>query len=305
PGGRFDAIMVFCPLMGAVAYAAILKRLKRVPLWLNVQDLPAEAALSGGISGGAAARGMLRVEDALFNKADVWSTISPAMVDSLSGKRRRNQPILYIPNWLHKTLAEAISSLPVKKEGPPSIPPNLLYSGNIGTKQNLLAFCRVLRDSRADFRFVIQGEGSEARALREWLAAAADPRFEMRGLSDEQNLARALHETDYFVITERGDSGGSFIPSKLIPSLAAGTPVLALCDASSPLGREMNEQELGPQFEWKDAPRAADLLGGVDPGMYSGWRRHVLERASFYDRERVLDVYAGELRKVMRGTLAA
>ncbi|MEX1055391.1 MAG: hypothetical protein WED81_05145, partial [Rhodothermales bacterium] len=87
--------------------------------------------------------------------------------------------------------------------------------------------------------------------------------------------------------------------------LAAGTPVLAVCDASSPLGREMNEHELGPQFGWKDAPRAADLLGGVDPDMYGGWRRHVLERASFYDRERVLDVYAGELRKVMRGTLAA
>ena len=304
-GGGFDAIMVFCPLMGAVAYAAVLKRLKRVPLWLNVQDLPAEAALSGGISAGAAARGMLKVEDALFNQADIWSTISPTMVDSLRSKRRRDQPILYIPNWLHKTLAEAISSLPAETERPPSIPPNLLYSGNIGTKQNLLAFCRMLHESTAEFRFVIQGEGSEAGALRYWLDSASDPRFEMRGLSDEQHLARALHEADFFVITERGESGGSFIPSKLIPSLAAGAPVLAVCDAASPLGREMNEHGLGPQFEWKDGARVTELLAGVDKEEYAGWRRRALRRATFYDRERVIDVYATELRKLMRGTLTA
>ena len=302
PGrGRFDAVMVFCPLMGAVAYAALHKKAAGIPLWLNVQDLPAEAAMAGGISAGAAARSMLKVEDALFNQADVWSTISPAMVESLRAKRRRDQPLLYIPNWLHRSLATLIQASPSKLGRPPSHPPRLLYSGNIGTKQHLLELCRVLHAGEAGFRFRIQGEGSEAGRLREWIRSVGDARFEMHGLSDEAGLARALHEADFFVVTERGDAGGSFIPSKLIPALAAETPVLAVCDGTGPLGREMSENRLGPQFEWQDVGQVPAMLEAVTPEAFIDWQRHAASRAAFYDRDRVIDIYAHELTKVVQG----
>ena len=298
--GEFDAVMVFCPLMGAVAYAALYKRAAGIPLWLNVQDLPAEAAMAGGISAGAAARSMLRVEDALFNEADVWSTISPAMVESLRGKRRRKQSLLYIPNWLHTSLADLIAANPSKLGRPPSRPPRLLYSGNIGTKQNLLELCRVLHAGSADFQFRIQGEGSEAGSVRTWLQSVGDARFQMHGLSDEPDLARALHDTDFFVITERGESGGSFIPSKLIPALAAETPILAVCDATSPLGQEMNGHRLGPQFDWRTVGQVPEMLASNSPEAYVDWQGHAARRAAFYDRDRVIDLYAGELRNVLR-----
>ena len=36
-----------------------------------------------------------------------------------------------------------------------------------------------------------------------------------------------------------------FLPSELLPALATGTPVLAVCDESSPLGREVQRGAFG------------------------------------------------------------
>lgn len=298
----FDAMMVFCPLIGAVAYGAVCRRLTGTPLWLNVQDLAAEAAAAGGISSGASADAALRIQDMLFNQADVWSTISPAMVDRLAPMRRRAQPLLYLPNWLHASLAEAIANLPDKTDREPGRPLTLLYSGNIGRKQALLEFCRALSECAADFRFRVQGDGSEGPRLREWIENTEDPRFAFHPLSDEAGLARAIHESDFFVITQRAGVGGSFIPSKLIPALAAATPVLAVCDADSPLGREMEAVQPGPRVDWSDVhQRLQDLLANVTSDDVRSWRRNAAERAPFYDRERVLGLYEHALRRVCAG----
>ena len=81
---KFDAVMVFCPLAGSVAYAAFRKLFIGDPLWLNVQDLPADAASASGIvSAGPAQKLLERVQRWLFNRADVWSSISPVMVERL------------------------------------------------------------------------------------------------------------------------------------------------------------------------------------------------------------------------------
>lgn len=297
----FDAMMVFCPLIGAVAYGALCRRLSGIPLWLNVQDLAAEAAAAGGISSGAASDAAVRIQDALFNQADVWSTISPAMVERLDPRRRQSQPLMFIPNWLHSSLADAIARQPGKIGREPGKPVKLLYSGNIGTKQGLLEFCRVLGASDADFLFRVQGDGSEGARLREWIDQSSDPRFVYHSLTDEEGLARAIYESDFFVITEREGVGGSFIPSKLIPALSASTPILAVCDADSPLGLEIAAHEPGYHVSW---PRISELpvfLKHVSSSDFAAWQHNAAERAPFYDRERVIGLYEDALRHVCTG----
>jgi colanic acid biosynthesis glycosyl transferase WcaI len=300
--GDFDLIMAFCPLMGAVAYGAVCRRLNGPPLWLNVQDLPAEAAVAGGItSGGRVGRAMSGIQEKLFNQADVWSTISPVMSARLKEIRRHDQPILYLPNWLHESLAKEIRALPDRSDHLPAKPVRLLYSGNVGTKQDLLRFCEALRLSDASFSFRIRAGGSRASEVRSWVAEQGDARFSFHDLSDERSLARSLHQTDYLVITERAGSGGSFIPSKLIPALAAGTPVLAVCDAGSPLGREMEAARPGPRFDWEDLDQLDRLLKEVPRDQYGEWRRAASARSAFYDRTRILDGYADAIRDVIAG----
>lgn len=302
--GRFDATMVFCPLVGAVAYAAARKRLFGGPLWLNVQDLSADAAAASGIAKGRAVTGLFaRVQNALFNEADVWSSISPEMVDRLAALRAGDQPILYLPNWLNQSMAEAIEALPDKVGRVPEGPLRLLYAGNIGTKQDLLRFCRALAASDAPFTFHIHGSGGRAADVKAWVEQSGDRRFVFGPFLDEPAFVRAIHDSDLFVITETAGSGGSFIPSKLIPAIATGTPILAVSDRESPLGQEVERAGLGPHFTWDQLGDVPPLLHtlAVAPEALPGWQRAARERSAFYRRERVLDEYERALRALLAG----
>jgi colanic acid biosynthesis glycosyl transferase WcaI len=301
-GGRYDAVMAYCPLAGSVACGALHKLLYGGPFLMSVQDLPADAAAAGGIARSGPARAVLQaVQRALFNRADVWRTLSPVMAERLQDLRRRDQPILTIPNWLHATLAEEIGRLPSKVGRPASDPVRLLYSGNIGTKQGLLEFCQELHRSDAPFAFRIHGDGGAAAQMRDWVAGCGDPRFTLAPLLDEADYVRALHDADLFVITEKAGSGGAFFPGKAIPTMAVGTPILAISDPDSPLGVEMRREEPGPWFSWEDVGDVAPMLASLrsDPSRLSDWQGRASRRADYFDRERCLDMIQDVLEEMI------
>ncbi|MBI2432050.1 MAG: hypothetical protein HYV26_04195 [Candidatus Hydrogenedentes bacterium] len=301
-GKGFDAVMVYCPLVGAVGFAILNKWCYGRPLWLNVQDLSADAAAASGIARGAAVSRVLKaIQSWCFNQAQVWSSISPVMIARLQQIRRGAQPLLYLPNWLNQSLAQEIAALPDKSGRPPAVPVKLLYAGNIGTKQDLLRFCQALRQSSASFAFRIHGDGGQAGAVRAWVESTGDARFTFAGFLEEPALAQALHEADFFVITEKSGSGGSFIPCKTISGLASGTPILAVADAESPLGQEMEMAAPGPCFAWNELEKVPALLAAIHqtPELFQQWQANARARAYFYGRDGVIDRFAGALRALV------
>jgi glycosyltransferase involved in cell wall biosynthesis len=303
PRGRdFDAVMVYCPLVGSVAFAVANKLVWRKPLWLNVQDLSADAAAASGIATNTAVIALLRgVQSWFFNRADVWSTISPVMVARLRALRRRDQPVVYLPNWLNGSMARELERLPDKTGRAPGSPVKLLYAGNIGTKQDLLRFCQTLHTSDAPFVFRIHGDGGRAEEIRAWIETTGDARFCFGPFLEEADFAAALHETDFFVITEKTESGGSFIPCKAISGLASHSAILAVCDSGSPLGHEMREAEPGPCFGWDALDAVPAFLARVAAGgePFPRWQENARARAAFYARGQVIDRCAAALRVVI------
>lgn len=300
--GRFDLVMVYCPLVGAVGFAGLDKVFRRRPLWLNVQDLSADAAAAGGIVRGGPLLALMRgVQSFLFNRADVWSSISPIMIDRLRPLRRRDQPLHFLPNWLDQSMADALAAQPDKRRRAPGDPVKLLYAGNIGTKQDLLLFCQFLQRSDAPFHFRIHGDGGRAPEVRDWVAATGDSRFSFGPFMSETGFAEALHEADFFVITEKTGSGGSFIPCKAISGLASGSPILAVCDEDSPLGQEMREARPGPHFTWEQLDAVPGMLrrAAHDPAEFFAWQDNALARAGIYARDKVIDRFAGEITRVI------
>jgi colanic acid biosynthesis glycosyl transferase WcaI len=298
-GRKFDVIMAYSPLAAGVAAAGLMKRLSRRPLWLNVQDISADAAGAAGITGGGVfARLLHRVERALFNQADIWSSISPVMIDRLRQLADRGQRILYLPNWVGLTLRNAIVALGPKRVRTEHGPVRILYAGNIGKKQDLLEFCQTLRRCDAPFEMRIFGSGARAAEVRDWVAETGDPRFRYGPILPEPEFARELNEADLYLITETAGVGGSFIPSKLIPGLLSGTPILAVCDAASPLGCEMREAEPGPRLDWRDLDGIGDLLARLseDPSPLRRWHERALARGATYDRNAIIDQFDAELR---------
>jgi colanic acid biosynthesis glycosyl transferase WcaI len=284
---KFDVIMVYCPMLGAVMFSALRHVLTGEPLWLNVQDIPADAAEASGISRNQIFNSLASwLQQKMFNVAGVWSTISPLMRDRLLQIQKRGQLIHLCPNWLNSSIEYHIKRLPSKIGRPLGSPLRLLYAGNIGKKQGLLEFCKILAKSRLDFIFKIHGDGGESQVVGAWVAGIQDSRFRFGGFLDESGFTTALHEADLFVITEKPGSGASFIPSKLIPGIATGTPIIALCDRSGPLGVEMTESGLGLVLEWTEIDRLNSLLDDREElsQRVLVWQNNCLQRAITYDR---------------------
>ena len=291
---RFDAILVFCPLLGSAAFGILYKALHRVPALLDVEDLPADAAAAGGIATNHRLKALLRwIQRSLFNRYNLLRTISPVMAQRLLATTDR--PVIHIPHWLHPNLARPLTALPSKLGRTPGEPIKLLYAGNLGTKQGLLELCQVLHQQPLRFQFQINVAGGCVAELTAWLQSCNDPRFSIGPVLPEPLFVRALHDTDYFVITEKPDKGASFFPSKLIPGIASGTPILTVSDTSSPLGTEILGYQLGPWCAWEQLATIAERLAAVSPTEYTQWATNALARATFYDRDIELERYLAAL----------
>lgn len=302
-GGRRDLVMVYCPLLGAVLFAALRKAFFKEPLWLNVQDIPADAAAASGICD---SRVFLRLAQTmqrwLFNVADIWSTISPVMAQRLRGMIRRQQPLHDFPNWLNDSMAREIEILPSDKLGRGTgNPVSLLYAGNIGGKQGLLDFCQGLAATDSAFRFTIHGDGSESAAVARFCGESRDKRFEFKPFLDEAAFVRALHQTDLFVITEKSGSGASFIPSKLIPCIATGTPILSVCDKAGPLGCEVGGNNLGLTLEWEQLPSLPAALSRIttQPQLFMELQRNCLARAQAFTGQQAVERFTQIAEKMV------
>lgn len=302
---RYDAVVAYCPLASAVAYAGVRRLLAGEPLWLNVQDIPADAAAASGIS---RSRFFNRFADwvqrQLFRRADCITSISPSMLtrcQEIAAPTRRAE---LFPNFLNGSLADEVHKLPSKLGRPAADPIRLLYAGNIGAKQGLREFCEQLQRSEIPFQFTIHGDGGAAGQVREFIEQSGDSRFRFGPFLDEAGFAQALHASDLFVITEKQGIGASFIPSKLIPCIATGTPILAICDRESPLGQELSEWNLGVNLPWSRQADLPERLARLtaDPAELAQLQQNCLDRARHYGRDAALD-HAEEILEALRSHL--
>jgi colanic acid biosynthesis glycosyl transferase WcaI len=298
-GKKYDVVMVYCPLMGGVVFAALRKLLFRDPLWVNIQDIPVEAAAASGIiRSGLLARLASFVQKFVLNRGDVWSSISPEMVQQLESIKSAKVPIHLCPNWLTHSLHEQIRQLPDKVGRIPRQPPKLLYCGTIGKKQGLLEFCQMLSTCKSDYHFQIQGGGSEAAAVRRWVESSGDRRFEFDTLLSQSEFAQAIHAADWFVIPQKSSIGCSFFPSKLIPSMFIGTPILAITENTGPLGREVEENGLGLIVPWSQVNRLTNELDAFRfaPEKFEKLQANCVRRAQSYDRDFAIDKFESLLQ---------
>lgn len=288
-GRRFDVIIAFSHQMGGVAYAVLLKALSGPRVLLNVQDLAAEAAVSSGIANGRVGKALRGVQRWLFGKCDLWTSISPGMVDQLElipGHR----PTRLVPNWLNESAATHIAR--VRREPPRSgSRTRFVYAGNIGAKQGLAELCERFRQSDEAFEFHIHGDGGARRDLEHWMDLARDDRFTLGPLLEEEAFIEELARSDWLVIPERATAGAWFVPSKLIPSISVGCPIFAVNDGSSPLHREVKDHGLGISVLWSQVEGAiTEAVAGN-----TSYRTSCLQRAAAYDRDRLIEQLEEEL----------
>ncbi len=247
---RFDVVVPFVPLIGGALAAGLRCKMARVPVLMNVQDLPAEAAEAGGIAKGKVSSVLRFAQRITLSLADRIVTISPVMADRLALYGLKQPPVV-VPNWLNATAAEAVNRVrPHDRVDNGSV--RLLYAGNLGQKQGLGELVRRLAQTGHAFTFEIFGEGSARTKLERLLETLGDDRFSLGPFMTEEEFVRVSAACDWFVIPERDNRGASFLPSKLVPVISTGTPIMAITSRQSPLGVEVSEHDLGLVLDWDD-----------------------------------------------------
>ena len=305
PGWQPDVVISACPMLSQCVAQRFLYLGKKVPRLLIVQDFVVDAALElGMLNLPGLSWGLRKMEIWSLRSASTLSTISPEMLIKLEEKVSRNdRRLTFIPNWIHQSLSDEIDRQWIQR--PKRKAHQLLYSGNVGVKQGLPDFVDTFEALESGWQLRIQGGGADRARLEERTRDCRD--IVMADVSGEDAYVTSLLNASACLITQKPDVSANFLPSKLLPALATGTPVLAICEADTPLGREVSKGGYGAVIHPREVDEINETLQAWkdSPDLTAAYSQKARERSEFFSRERILTTYETELSALATGLALA
>lgn len=169
-------------------------------------------------------------------------------------------PISTIPNWGDVDEikpAERSANRLLKKLG---VAEKLviLSAGNIGrpTAIETVAECARLLKSDGRFHFIFVGWGAKGDWLKEFAAKHGLENISVLGMRPRSEQQEFLNACDIGLVSLASGMWGTAMPSRTYNVLAAGKPILALCDENSELDRVLKDDTLG----WRISPDNPELM---------------------------------------------
>ena len=221
-----DLVICVIPFTASVALGWWLARRRGAKLWVHVQDFEFDAALESGLAGsegGMKSRifnGLFRLEKKLLDRADIVSTISFGMMEKLKSKTATRP--FFFPNWVDQNFinpdtANQHAFMTSRKY-------KVLYSGNIGAKQDWEFFLKVVEHFRENgaIEFIVVGAG----AKKEWLEASTShlPLVVHHMPVAYEVLPDLLCSADAHILFQKNDVVDTVMPSKLLGMMASAKP---------------------------------------------------------------------------------
>ena len=220
---RTDAVISVIPFTSSAWLGNKLSRKHNCPHWIHIQDFEFDAALQSGLAGGFIGKFLEQIlqhlETSVLNKAKVVSTISHAMMDQL--KIKTTTTPFYLPNWIQSEVInpEKASQHPYLK----SQKFKILYSGNIGEKQDWAMFKNVvLRLDPEFYQVIVVGAGAQQNALKEFCDQQLHCQLFAPVPYNELNAL--LCSTDVHLLFQKPEVLDTVMPSKLLGMMASQKP---------------------------------------------------------------------------------
>ena len=247
-----DAIICIVPFTINIIPPFFLKRRTKAKLWVHIQDFEFDLAFESGVlSKENVFIKYLRYcitsfEIFLLKKADIISSISFNMLAKVKTKVA-NSNTFYFPNWISSKQIE-FSDISKKHRYINESKFTLLYSGNIGEKQNwklLLSFCNILQDKNIEI--VIVGDGSYLKTLKEKTFPFNFVKF--YPLVPLEELSLLLKSVDVHFLFQKTNVVDTVMPSKLLGMLGSGIPCIVTGSSDSEVAKIFNQNEIGFFFD--------------------------------------------------------
>ena len=244
---KTDAVIVVMPFTISIVLGWILKILKGGILWVHIQDFEFDAALSVKTSSKSkfVSKILFIIEKKILQKADFVSTISKSMLHKLAKKTKVSQ--LYFPNWIDYSKINPESA--VKSELFNSTTFNVLYSGNIGEKQDWEFYIKLVKSMQCipEIHFYLIGEGAKRISVLEALKNCSN--FYYYPPVPYEELNNVLCNADVHVLFQKPEFKDVVLPSKILGMMASAKPSIVTGHEDSEIKVNFVNSEGGYYFD--------------------------------------------------------
>lgn len=236
---RPDAIVTIVPATQSAILPVTVGRLRRIPVFVHVQDLQVDAAIQLGMLRPAMlGKVMTWLESYVLRSATEVSTISEAMRQRVNAKGVDPDRSYLFPNWADPTVVPRPRDNEFRTAlGVAVTDVVVLYAGTVGEKQGLdvLLDTAALLADRPEIQFVVAGNGSAKTRLQERAETERIASVRFLDTQPVERLADMLASADIHVVLQRSSAADLVLPSKLVNILASGRPCVVTAESGSTL----------------------------------------------------------------------
>ena len=295
-----DHVICIVPFTSSIMLGWLLKLRYRSKLWIHIQDFEFDAAIDSGLLSSNKAffiKCILWVERSLFKKADTISTISNGMLKKLKSKVK-NKPTYYLTNWLDTSKFRVTTD----KKHPHlnSDKFKILYSGNIGAKQDWNFFFNVLDKLKSidDIEVIVVGEGAEKAKVVDTIK---NYNFVKHfNLVPYEELPALLSSADVHILFQKSDVIDTVMPSKLLGMMASAKPSIVTGNKDSEVATVYQDSQGGFYFSDNLENQVVDCIKTLknDKELCAKLGKNAATYVvKNYSKENILDRFILELEK--------
>lgn len=237
-----DIIISIIPFTSSAWLGKRLAKRFKAKHWIHIQDFEFDAALETGVASGTRnvrniAKVLNKIESNILNSANIVSTISHGMLSKLSEKSVSEQ--YYFPNWVDQDFINPETAEQHRLLNSSKF--KVLYSGNIGAKQDWDFFLKVVKAFNNDntLEFIIIGDGAMKNKFE--IATKDFSNVFHYGPVPYKELNSLLCSADLHVLFQKEDVIDTMMPSKILGMMASQKPSLVTGNINSEVAKVFDQ----------------------------------------------------------------
>jgi len=246
-----DYIISIEPPFFTTPFTLLYSKLTKSKSILHIQDLEIDAAYSLNILKKRFFYKIInKIEKFILNKFEIISTISLMMKNEITQKGIDRDKIYILPNWADtENIHPAVNNEYLRKQF--SIKPDqkvILYSGNIGEKQNLKSVINIAEKMLIDNKnciFLMVGDGAAKKRLADDVKKRNITNILFLPLQPTKDLGALLTMADIHLITQNKNISDYVLPSKLTNILSAGGVSIISAKPKTELSQLVRQYKIG------------------------------------------------------------
>ena len=223
------------PIQGAMA--AIVKKIRKIPLVYNLQDIFPDSLAGTGLE---KKKGLLwkigrLIENFTYRNADKIIVISQDFMKNIMAKGVPEEKIVVIYNWVDQN---AVVDVPREKNilfdryGLDRNKFYVTYNGNIGLTQNMDMLLEVAKalEANLDIQFVLVGNGAYLEQVKQIIKDRNVGNVTLLPFQPYEEISHVFSLGDVSLVISKPGVGANSVPSKTWSIMSASRPVLANFD---------------------------------------------------------------------------